>query len=313
MRWTPGSDRSNIEDRRGQSAGGFGGGGGGGGMLFSLLAMFVGRRFGIVGVVGLMLLFAVFGGGFLGGGGGGGAPPQRTTTATSAGEVAAGGAAAGVRQSPEEAKLVDFVAFVLNDAQDVWERLLPRSTGQPYRDARLVLFRDAVQTACGRAPSAVGPFYCPADERVYIDLSFYDELQRRFGAPGDFAQAYVLAHEIGHHVQHVLGTDARVRQLQSQRRDLENSLSVRMELQADCYAGVWANSTSQRRLLETGDVQEALGAASAVGDDRIQQRGRGDVNPDSFTHGSAEQRMRWFQRGFQSGDPASCDTFTGAV
>jgi predicted metalloprotease len=281
-------------------------------MLFSLLAMFVGRRFGIVGVVGLMILFAVFGGGFLGGGGGGGTPPGRTT-ATSAGEVAPGAAAAGIRQSPEEAKLVDYVAFVLNDAQDVWERLLPQAAGQPYRDARLVLFRNAVQTGCGRAPSAVGPFYCPADERVYIDLSFYDELQRRFGAPGDFAQAYVLAHEIGHHVQHVLGTDARVRQLQSQRRELENPLSVRMELQADCYAGIWANSTSQRRLLDAGDVQEALGAASAVGDDRIQQRGRGDVNPDSFTHGSAEQRMRWFQRGFQSGDPRTCDTFAGEI
>ena len=309
MRWTPGADRSNIEDRRGERGPvGMGGGGGGmGGGLFALLAAVVGRRFGIVGIVVLLALSAVFGGGFLGGGGGG-----RTAPADQ--RAVAGGEVAPVQQSAEEARTSDFIAYVLNDAQDVWERALPQATGTPYRDARLVLFRDAVRTGCGNAPAAVGPFYCPADERVYIDLSFYDELRSRFGAPGDFAQAYVLAHEIGHHVQHVLGTDARVRQLQSQRRDLENPLSVRMELQADCYAGVWANSTGQRRLLEQGDVQEALAAASAVGDDRIQaQGGRGDVNPDTFTHGSAAQRQAWFRRGFQSGDVRSCDTFSGSI
>ena len=301
MRWTPGSDRSNLEDRRG--AGPSMAGGGGGGPLIGLLASIVGRKFGIVGVLVVMVVGALFSGGLFGGGGG---------TRTSAGEVAPG-AAAPVQQSAAEATTVDFVTYVLNDAQDEWERLLPRAANTPYRDARLVLFREGVQTGCGNAPSAVGPFYCPRDERVYIDLSFYDELQRKYAAPGDFAQAYVLAHEIGHHVQHVLGTDARVRQLQESRQDLQNPLSVRMELQADCYAGVWAYTVKGEGRLDPGDAEEALAAASAVGDDRIQQRARGQVNPDSFTHGSAEQRTRWFQRGFQSGDPQSCDTFSGAI
>jgi predicted metalloprotease len=159
----------------------------------------------------------------------------------------------------------------------------------------------------------VGPFYCPADEKVYIDLSFYDELATKFGAPGDFAQAYVLAHEIGHHLQKQLGTEARVRQLKAQRPQLENNLSVRLELQADCYAGVWGAAARESRLLSAGDVEEGLAAAAGVGDDRIQQRSRGDVNPDSFTHGSSEQRQRWFMRGFQSGDMNSCNTFEGAV
>jgi predicted metalloprotease len=161
-------------------------------------------------------------------------------------------------------------------------------------------------------PSAAGPFYCPRDETAYLDLGFYDELRRRFGAPGDFAQAYVLAHEIGHHVQHTLGTDTRVRQIQESRPSMANELSVRMELQADCYAGVWAHSTEQRRLLETGDVEEGLAAAAAVGDDRIQQQTTGMVRPESFTHGSSAQRMEWFKRGFGSGSPDACDTFGGA-
>jgi predicted metalloprotease len=300
MRWDPGADRSNLEDRRGSP---LQAGGGGGGMLIGLLASIVGRRFGIVGVLVVLVVGALFSGGLFSGGG--------TTTAPAAGEVARAGAP--VQQSAEEARLVDFVTFVLNDAQDEWERLLPQAAGTAYRDARLVLFREGVRTGCGDAPSAVGPFYCPADERVYIDLSFYDELSRRYGAPGDFAQAYVLAHEIGHHVQHVLGTDARVRELQERRPEQQNQLSVRMELQADCYAGVWANTVRGEGRLETGDAQEALAAASAVGDDRLQQRGRGSVNPDSFTHGTAEQRARWFQRGFQSGDPRSCDTFAGGI
>jgi uncharacterized protein len=298
MRWTPGSDRSNLEDRRGSSGPSMAGGGGG--PLIGLIASIVGRKFGIVGVLIVMVVGALFSGGLFSGG-----------SSTSGGEVTANGAP--VQQSAAEATTVDFVTFVLNDAQDEWERLLPRVANTQYRDARLVLFREGVQTGCGNAPSAVGPFYCPTDERVYIDLSFFDELKAKYAAPGDFAQAYVLAHELGHHVQHILGTDQRVRQLQSSREDLQNPLSVRMELQADCYAGVWAYTVKGEGRLDPGDAEEALAAASAVGDDRIQQRARGTVNPDSFTHGSAEQRTRWFQRGFTSGDPQSCDTFTGAI
>jgi hypothetical protein len=219
-------------------------------------------------------------------------------------------AGAPVNASPEEQRLVEFVSFVLDDAQAVWDSVLP-ANGAQYRPARLVLFRDAIQSACGFAESATGPFYCPADEKVYIDLGFYQELQERFGAPGDFAQAYVLAHEIGHHVQNVLGTEGEVRRLRSQRPDIANELSVRLELQADCYAGVWAHSTAQRQLLERGDVEEGLGAAAAVGDDRIQRMGGGRVTPEGFTHGSSEQRMRWFRQGMDSGRPKSCDTFGG--
>ncbi|HJU66513.1 MAG TPA: neutral zinc metallopeptidase [Gemmatimonadaceae bacterium] len=275
MRWTPGGRSSNIEDRRAS----------GGGIRMAGM--------GIGGVV-LLVLSLLFGGNLLDDGGGG-AP----VTATEQGAV---------QESPEEAQLVEFVSFVLDDAQNTWRQILPQA-GVEYRDAKLVLFRDYVQSACGVGQSAMGPFYCPLDERVYIDLGFYDELRRRFGAPGDFAQAYVLAHEIGHHVQHVLGTDARVRQMQESRPGVANELSVRMELQADCYAGIWGNTTDQRRLLEAGDVDEGLQAAAAVGDDRIQQSTQGGVNPESFTHGSSAQRMEWFRRGFTSGDPDACDTF----
>jgi len=208
--------------------------------------------------------------------------------------------------TPEEEKLVSFVSFVLDDAQNVWQQRI-----SSYRPAKLVLFRDAVQSACGFAEAATGPFYCPGDEKVYIDLGFYEELQRRFGAPGDFAQAYVLAHEIGHHVQNILGTEAQVRQARQSRADLANELSVRLELQADCYAGVWAHSTAQRDILEQGDVEEGLGAAAAVGDDRLQQMGGGRVVPESFTHGSSQQRQQWFQRGLETGQPEACDTFKG--
>ncbi len=229
--------------------------------------------------------------------------------------VGAGGVAPGAetasgppaQTTPEEEKLVSFVSYVLDDAQTVWQSKFSQSGA--YRPAKLVLFRDAVQSACGFAEAATGPFYCPGDEKVYIDLGFYDELQQRFGAPGDFAQAYVLAHEIGHHVQNLLGTEAQVRQQRTARPDVANDLSVRLELQADCYAGVWANSTAQRQKLEQGDVEEGLGAAAAVGDDRLQRMGGGRVVPESFTHGSSEQRQQWFQRGFQSGQPEACDTF----
>jgi uncharacterized protein len=285
MRWTPGRMSRNIEDRRGARGGGIG---------------MMGPGLGLGGVVALLVLSLLFGQDLF----------QETSdapvTATADGTTNSDS----LDRTPEERQVRQFVSFVLDDVQETWAKVLPRY-GTQYRDAKLVLFRDAVRTACGDMPSAAGPFYCPVDEKAYIDLGFYDELRRRFGAPGDFAQAYVLAHEIGHHVQHVLGTDARVRQVQQSRRDMANELSVRMELQADCYAGVWAHSTEQRRLLQAGDVEEGLGAAAAVGDDRIQRQTTGMVRPESFTHGSSAQRMEWFKRGFESGSPEACDTFEG--
>jgi predicted metalloprotease len=199
-----------------------------------------------------------------------------------------------------------FVAFVLDDAQKNWHEIFAQQ-GRQYQNAKLVLFNGATSTACGYGQAATGPFYCPGDERVYIDLSFYDELARRFGAAGDFAQAYVIAHEIGHHVQHQLGTTAAVER-RSQRQG-ESSASVRLELQADCYAGIWAHSTDTRGLLEKGDIDEALTAAAAIGDDRLQKKSGGVVAPESFTHGTSEQRARWFKTGYQSGRIEDCDTF----
>ncbi|MEM7582079.1 MAG: neutral zinc metallopeptidase [Acidobacteriota bacterium] len=285
MRWTRGHVSANVEDRRGRRGARMPGGRRGGqlgcgGFLLLLLLSVVFKQdfFSLVGV---------------GAGGGGGYAPAPTTDA---------GLPPG--QDPQR-ELKEFVSFVLDDTQGVWARKL-----NGYRDAKLVLFTDSVRSACGFAQSASGPFYCPADQKVYIDLGFYDELSRRFGAPGDFAQAYVLAHEIGHHVQTLLGTSTQVRRLQAQNPRQANDLSVRMELQADCYAGVWAHSTARRDLLERGDIEEGLGAAAAVGDDRIQRMsGRGYINPESFTHGSSKQRMQWFRRGFETGDPNACDTF----
>jgi predicted metalloprotease len=208
-----------------------------------------------------------------------------------------------------EKPLVQFVSVVLDDTQKTWEQLLPQQAGVPYRHAKLVLFRNYTQSGCGGAESATGPFYCPADEKVYIDLGFYDELKQRFGAPGEFAQAYVLAHEVGHHVQKLTGVERQVRQLQQSSPQSGNRLSVMMELQADCLAGVWAHSTQQRGLLERGDVESALGAAAAVGDDHIQKMTRGQAQPETFTHGSSEQRMHWFTQGLNSGSIAGCNTF----
>ena len=252
---------------------------------------------GLGGMVILLVLSLVFGQDFLSLAGGGGpavAPTEQVAPVN----------------DPAEEQLVQFVSFVLDDAQATWARLLPQA-GAQYREAKLVLFRDAVQSTCGFAQAAMGPFYCPGDERVYIDLGFYDELKRRFGAPGDFAQAYVLAHEIGHHVQNVLGTERQVRQLQQSNPGARNELSVRLELQADCYAGVWAHSTAQRERLEAGDVEEGMGAAAAVGDDRIARMSGSSISPESFTHGSAAQRTEWFRRGLQNGRPQDCDTFQG--
>jgi len=216
--------------------------------------------------------------------------------------------AAPANESPDERARVEFISDALDDTQNTWERVF-RDEGMQYQRAKLVLFRDVTPSACGMGETASGPFYCPADGKVYLDLSFFDELDRRFGAPGDFAQAYVVAHEIGHHVQNLVGTSDRVHEAMQRDERNANESSVRLELQADCYAGVWASSAQQRGILETGDVAEGLGAASAVGDDRIQEMSGRAVNPETFTHGSAEQRTEWFTRGLKSGRIRDCETF----
>ena len=212
--------------------------------------------------------------------------------------------------NPEEEELKQFVSVVLGKSEDVWHNVFQQN-GRQYREPTLVLFTDRVDSACGRAGAAVGPFYCPGDEKVYIDLSFYEELRRRFNAPGDFAQAYVIAHEVGHHVQHLLGISDRVDAMRGRVSEVEaNQLSVRLELQADFFAGVFARYVRDQGVLEAGDIEEALTAASAIGDDRIQRQQTGYVVPDSFTHGSSEQRLRWFKRGYDSGDIRQGDTFS---
>jgi predicted metalloprotease len=285
MRWTPGGRSENLEDRRDQT--------GPGGMRLGGGA----TRLGLGGILILFVLSLIFKRDFFSllNTGSAGMPPSAVRQVDP------------TRDAKEEPK-VQFVSFVLDDAQNTSTRVF-QASGAQYRDAKLVLFRDEVQSACGFAEAATGPFYCPGDQKVYIDLGFYDELQQRFGAAGDFAQAYVLAHEIGHHVQNLLGVEREVRRLQMSNPGARNSLSVRMELQADCFAGVWAHSTQQRNLLDQGDVEEALNAAAAIGDDRLQRMARGTVNPESFTHGSSAQRVEWFQRGFRDGSISSCNTF----
>jgi hypothetical protein len=207
---------------------------------------------------------------------------------------------------------VQFVSFVLDDVQGTWQNLLPAQGGRDYRHAKLVLYRDSIDSACGEAQSATGPFYCPGDEKVYLDLGFFDELKSRFGAPGEFAQAYVIAHEIGHHVQKLLGIEGKVQRLRQSNPAAANPLSVRLELQADCFAGVWAKSTEQRKIIDQSDIAAGLRAAAAVGDDRLQKMATGHVSPESFTHGSSQQRMQWFQSGLDSGQISACDTFAAA-
>lgn len=214
------------------------------------------------------------------------------------------------QESAQEAESRALVASVLADTEEAWGQIF-QSNGQTYEQPKLILFSGAVESACGFAQAAVGPFYCPADHQVYIDLSFYDELRNRFGAPGDFAQAYVIAHEVGHHVQTLMGISEKTQAARSRASEAQsNEISVRQELQADCFAGIWARNADQARgVLETGDIEEGLNAASAIGDDRLQKQSRGYVSPESFTHGSSEQRVRWFKRGFESGLVESCDTF----
>lgn len=278
MLWRGQRESNNVEDRRGISGGGLAVGGGVGGLVILLLAMFFGVDPGAI-------LNQT-----------GDEQPAVNTRPARPG-------------SPGDDELKHFVSVVLASTEDVWTGILKQS-GTQYRDPKLVLFSDQVQSACGVAGSSVGPFYCPGDQKVYIDLAFYRDLKEKLGAPGDFAQAYVIAHEVGHHVQRLLGISDKVHSAQSRMsRSEANDLSVRVELQADFFAGVWASQARQKGLLETGDIEEALGAASAVGDDRLQRQAQGRVVPDSFTHGTSEQRVRWFRKGLETGDFKQGDTF----
>lgn len=281
MRWRTGRRSTNVEDRRGIRVSRAGLAGGGlGTVVLALIAMYFGVD-----------------------------PRVVMQNAPSGSQVTTSQQAV----PPEQQELADFVSVVLADTEDTWNTLFGE-LGSDYQEPRLVLFSGAVKSACGFAQAAVGPFYCPADRKVYVDLSFYDDLRQRFRAPGDFAQAYVVAHEVGHHVQTLLGISERVHGAQQRTSEREaNALSVRMELQADCLAGVWAfHADRARGVLESGDVEEALTAASAIGDDRLQRQAGGYVTPDSFTHGTSEQRMRWFNRGMKEGTLNACDTFSAA-
>jgi uncharacterized protein len=290
MRWTPGGSSDDVEDRRDDS--------GSGGMQLG------GVHLGIGGMLIVLVLSVVFHRNFFAllGMGSGGAP----TAVTEQNRVP--NSATNRQQDAAEQPMVQFITFVLNDTQTTWTKILS-SEGVRYRHAKLVLFRNSIPSACGMAQSATGPFYCPEDEKVYIDLGFFNELSRRFGAPGQFAQAYVLAHEIGHHVQKLVGIEAKARAAQERNPQSAKAISVRIELQADCFAGVWAHTTEQRHLLDAGDIDSALKAAAAVGDDRLQRMSTGHVNPETFTHGSSAQRDEWFQRGFKGGAIESCNTF----
>jgi predicted metalloprotease len=296
MRWRGNRQSDNIEDRRGMRSPAMGGLGGGGGLLNLLPMVFklLGPKGSIIALLGIGA-YTLFSGNLDSLLGVGDTPPQEGRQ---------------IQQSADEQELVQFVSVVLADTDDPWHELFRRQ-GKTYREPHLVLFRDATRSSCGMGQAAMGPFYCPEDQKVYIDLGFYDELKNRFKAPGDFAQAYVIAHEVGHHVQTLLGISERVRQAQQKLDKTQaNQLSVRQELQADCFAGIWAHHADRsRQLLESGDVEEGLTAASAIGDDRLQKQSQGYVSPDSFTHGSSTQRVKWFKRGLQSGSLADCDTF----
>ena len=309
MRWRQGRRSDNVEDRRDEPARGgfnFPFPGRGGGMRFPGAGM-GGRRGGMsgIGLIVVIVLFLLFGGD-LGSllqqmpAGSGVDPLPRSQT----GEIGES-----PRSKPGD-ELADFTSVVLADTEDSWRPIFAQ-IGRQYSDPTLVLFSGAVRSACGFAQSAVGPFYCPRDQKLYIDLAFFNELRTRFGAPGDFAQAYVVAHEVGHHVQTLLGISDKVRSAQAgASRTDANAIQVRMELQADCFAGIWANHGDRARgILEDGDVEEALTAASAIGDDRLQRQAQGHVVPDAFTHGTSRQRMVWFRRGLESGELTSCDTF----
>ncbi|MBB4155381.1 hypothetical protein GGQ80_003301 [Sphingomonas jinjuensis] len=295
-----------VEDQRGESFGGLGGGGGGG-LLFGLLPL-IGSRFGCGGIVVVLLLFAVFGGlgnlgGMLGGGNQTGGPAQVGSRQGGSPDNAASACAVDAQSKA--------ACNAFSSADKTWEALFARS-GQRFDAPKLVFYGGTGQSGCGAAQSAMGPFYCPTDEGIYLDTSFFNELAGRFGAQGDFAQDYVIAHEFGHHIQNLLGTSEQVQRVQRSSGEREgNAASVRLELQADCYAGVWAAVNRSR--MDPGDLEEGLTAARAIGDDTLQKEAQGRVVPDSFTHGTSAQRMYWLQRGYQTGDPARCDTFSGPI
>lgn len=279
MLWKNRRQSQNVEDRRGISGGGLAVGGGLGTIVIFIIALLLG------------------------------ADPRQLLEQLPQ-QAPAGGQGAPVNTNPQEDEWKEFVAVVLADTEEVWKEQFQK-LGQTYREPKLVVFSGSVQSACGSASAAVGPFYCPADQTVYIDLSFFEDLRKRHGAPGDFAQAYVIAHEIGHHVQNQLGVSGKVDEMRGRvSKEEYNQLSVRLELQADFYAGVWAHHAQQKfKSLEPGDIEEALRAASAIGDDKLQMEGQGYVVPDSFTHGTSAQRSQWFGRGFQTGDMRQGDTF----
>lgn len=282
MRWEGNRESSNVEDQRSGGGGGFGIGGGTIGIGTIVIALIGGA---VLGVNPLTLLGILTGGG-------GPAPQVQNAPAPPANDQAA-----------------KFVSTVLADTEDVWKELF-RQGGATYQEPKLVLFRGAVRTSCGAGQAAMGPFYCPADQKVYIDLSFYETLKNRLGAPGDFAQAYVIAHEVGHHVQHQLGITQQVEQLRARGGAQANAASVRLELQADCFAGVWGHHAQRaRNILEQGDVEEAMNAAQKIGDDALQQSSGRAVVPESFTHGTSAQRQRWFETGLKTGSVKACDTF----
>jgi predicted metalloprotease len=298
MKWEGQRESDNVEDRRDDTGGGGGGGSFGG---------FGGRHIGIGAIVIALIGGWIFGINpltILGVISGGGVPIQHSAPAQNPGGQR-------VAHTPEEDRMKQFVSTVLADTEDVWTQVF-KERGGTYRDPKLVLFRSAIPTACGQGESATGPFYCPGDEKVYIDLSFYDLLRTKLGAPGDFAQAYVIAHEVGHHVQKLLGISDKV---DSARRSADkaraNALSVRLELQADCFAGIWANKAqATKQIIEAGDIDEALNAATQIGDDTLQRKASGTIQPETFTHGTSAQRVHWFKQGFQTGQIEQCDTFS---
>ena len=290
MRWKRGHQSPDVIVRRG--GGGMGGAMGAG--LVPLLANLLFRRFGWLGIALAIGAYFLFNNYFSGSTGAVDQPSAQYETEA--------------KSDPR----VEFVSFVLDDVQNTWSEIFTRNGGS-YQRAQMVIFEQATPTGCGYGQSATGPFYCPRDNRVYLDLAFFRTLEQRLGASGDFAQAYVIAHEVGHHVQNLLGLTDKVHGASRGQREGAGGLSVRLELQADCFAGLWANATGRRDLLEQGDLQEAIEAAAAIGDDRLQEMSRGTVQPESWTHGSSAQRMEWFQRGLKSGNPDSCDTFQDAT
>lgn len=288
MEWQPGGMSGDIEDRRNDPVGGFNFGGGG---------------IGCVGFVILLVLSLVTGRNFLGAFFGGGEPTEQVQQQQQ-------------EQTPEQSAAEDrdahLISFVLDDVQKTWTQIFQEKGWPPYQHAKLVLFRGATYSGCGTAQASTGPFYCPADQKVYIDLDFWDDLKKFGGSTADFAQAYVLAHELGHHVQNLIGTEEKVQRLMQQEPQEQNHLSVDLELQADCYAGVWGHSAQQRGIVQAGDVEAAMSAAAAVGDDHLQRMAGRAVFPEKWTHGSSDQRVSWYKRGFESGDPSACNTFGGS-